>query len=287
MTTTTVADALPSKLEAIVRVGRVAIGTQGLMYVILGLLAVQVSRGDHGAKPSQRGAIEAVSRQPFGKALLVVVALGLACHAAWRLLLAVRGEPGDAEDGSSLVKRAENVGRALLYGSLTVAAVSIVLNKGASGGSGSGGGSGGGSKEKQSTAIVLSWPAGKWIVIAVGLGVIAAGLWNAKRAVTRTFLDELDCSSIAEAKERTVEVLGVAGYLARACTYSLVGWFLINAGWQHDSSETEGLDGALRELAGTSYGPSVLRVVAAGLVLFGVYRVLDAFLRKPAEIAYL
>ena len=146
MTTTTVTDALPSKQEAIVRTGRVAIGPQGVLYVILGLLAMQVASGDQGEKANQRGAIEAVARQPFGRALMVVVAIGLAAHMAWRLLLAVRGEPGDDEDGKSVAKRAANVGRAVIYGSFTAAAVALAAGSGRSGSGGGGSGGGGGEK---------------------------------------------------------------------------------------------------------------------------------------------
>jgi hypothetical protein len=275
-------DHLPSKRHALVRTGRVAIVTQGLLYVILGLLALRLASGNHGAKASQRGALEAIARQPLGRVLLVVVAIGLASHAAWRLLLAVRGEPGDGDDGKSVAKRAANLGRAAIYGSFTVAAAGLVLG----GGSKAGGGSGSGAKEKESTAVVLSLPAGRWLVIAAGLGIIGGGIWNVKRAVTRSFLDKLDCSSVDEGKERIVEVVGIAGYLARAFCYALVGWFLINAGWQHDSSETEGLDGALREFATTDYGTWLLALLAVGLMLFGCFRVIDGFLRKPTEIAY-
>lgn len=285
-TTTTASDHLPSKYEAIVRAGRVAIVTQGLLYVILGLLAVQLASGDQGTKASQRGAIEAVARQPLGRVLLVFVAIGLACHAGWRVLLAVRGEPGPDDDGKSVAKRAANVGRALIYGSFTVAAVGLAIRGGGSSSGGGSGGSGSGSKEQKSTAVVLSLPAGRWLVIAVGLGIIAAGAWNVKRAVTRSFLDKLDCSSIAENKERVVEVIGIVGYLARAFCYALVGWFLINAGWQHDSTETENLDGALREFATTNHGTWLLALLAVGLVLFGCFRVIDGLLRKPTEIAY-
>lgn len=288
MTSTTATDLLPSKHEAIVRAGRVAIVTQGVLYVILGLLAVQLASGEHDAKASQRGAIEAVAHQPLGRVLLVFVAVGLASHAAWRLLLVVRGEPGNDEDGKSLAKRAANAGRAAIYGSFTVAAVSLAVSGGGSSASsgGSGGSSGGGETEKQSTAVVLSWPAGNWLVIAVGLGIVAGGLWNVKRAVTRSFIDKLDCSSLSEPKQRFVTVIGIVGYLARAFCYALVGWFLINAGWQHDSSETEGLDGALREFAATSHGAWLLSLLAIGLMLFGIFRVIDGILRKPTEIAY-
>ena len=113
-------------------VGRVALATQGLLYVIMGVLALQVAAGDHGAEPSQRGALEAVVRQPFGKALLVVVLVGLVAHALWRIVLAIRGEPGPDDDAGSLAKRLGNVGRAAIYIGFIVAGVKLLSDAGSS-----------------------------------------------------------------------------------------------------------------------------------------------------------
>lgn len=262
--------------QQVVRVGRVAIATQGVLYGAVGLLAVQVARGDSGAKASQTGAIETVVEQPFGRILLFILVVGLVAHATWRLVLAVRGEPGDDEDGKSLAKRAANAGRAAIYISFTVLAVKILTQKRSSGGN----------KQKESTAEVLSWPGGRWIVIAAGLAVIAAGLWNAKKGITRSFLDHLDLGSLDQSRRRAVEVLGSVGYIARAVAFALVGWFLLTAGRQGDAKETRGLDESLRELAETSHGPVLLLILAVGMVLFGAYRVLDAILRRPSEISH-
>ncbi|MBA3280634.1 MAG: DUF1206 domain-containing protein [Acidimicrobiia bacterium] len=262
--------------QQVVRIGRVAIATQGVLYGAVGLLAVQVARGDSGAKASQTGAIETVVEQPFGRILLFILVVGLVAHATWRLVLAVRGEPGDDEDGKSLAKRAANAGRAAIYISFTVLAVKILTQKQSSGGN----------KQKESTAEVLSWPGGRWIVIAAGLAVIAAGLWNAKKGITRSFLDDLDLGSLDQSRRRAVEVLGSVGYIARAVAFALVGWFLLTAGRQGDAKETRGLDESLRELAETSHGPILLLILAVGMVLFGAYRVLDAILRRPSEISH-
>ena len=116
--------------------------------------------------------------------------------------------------------------------------------------------------------------------------VIGTGAWNLWRAVQRSFLDSLDCSRLDERHRRTVEVLGVAGYAARGVAFALVGWFLVTAGLQHDPNEARGLDDALRELVQQAYGPPMLAVLALGLVLFGAFRVVDAVLRKPAEITH-
>lgn len=263
--------------EQLVRVGRVALATQGILYGIVGFLAVQVALGDRGAKPSQRGAIESVARQSYGRLLLVLVVVGLAAHATWRLVLAVRGEPGDDEDSKSVAKRAANLGRSALYVSLTLAAVRLLTRSGDGGGEGS---------EQRSTSTVLSWPGGPWIVAAAGLAIIGAGVWNVRKAVTRSFLDDLDLAQRAAPRRRAVELLGAVGHVARGAAFALVGWFLLTAGLQHDAEETRGLDEALRELAETSHGPLLLLALALGMVLFGAYRVVDAAVRRPSEITH-
>lgn len=282
---TTVAVSRTDRNELVERLGRVAIATQGVLYVVVGLLAVQVAQGDHDARPSQKGAIETVARQPFGRGLLLVLVAGLLAHAAWRLVLAVRGEVGDDEDSKSAAKRAANVGRAAIYLSFTAVAVRL-LTSGNGGGSDGGGSGGGAASERRSTALVLDWPGGRWIVVALGLVVIGTGLWNGWRAVKRSFLDSLDLHGLDDGPRRTVEALGVAGYLARCAAFGLVGWFLVTAGLQHDPDETRGLDQALRELAQEDHGPILLFLLAVGLVTFGVYRVLDAIYRRPSELTH-
>ncbi|MCU1499642.1 MAG: hypothetical protein JWM47_3595 [Acidimicrobiales bacterium] len=279
---TTVAVSRADRNEIVERLGRVAIATQGVLYTVVGLLAVQVAQGDRDAKPSQKGALQSVARQPFGRGLLLVLVAGLVAHAAWRLVLAFRGGPGDDEDSKSAAKRAANVGRAAIYLSFTAAAVRLLTSSADS--SGSGGGRG--ASEQRSTAAVLDWPAGRWIVVAVGLVIIGTGVWNGWRAVKRSFLDALDLHELDDGPRRTVEVLGIAGYLARFAAFSLVGWFLVTAGLQHDPEETRGLDQALRELAQTSHGPILLFILAVGLVTFGVYRVLDAIYRRTSELTH-
>ena len=272
----TVALGSTEAVDHLERLGRVALAAQGVLYGIVGLLAVQVARGDDGATASQKGAIASVSRQPFGRGLLIVLAIGLAAHALWRLLLAIRGEPGP-DDGGSLAKRAANLGRFAIYAGFTVAAGRVLLHR-ESGSSGD--------TERRSTATVLTWPGGRVLVVGAGLIVVGVGLWNAHKAVTRAFVDHLDLHELDERQTGVVRTLGVAGYLARAAVFALVGWFVISAGLSQDPEESGGLDQALHDLAATSRGPLLLFALAVGMVLFGSFRVLDGILRKTADITW-
>jgi hypothetical protein len=260
------------------RLGRVALATQGVLYLVVGFLALSLALGDHsgGEEASQRGAIESVARQPFGRVLVGVLLAGLLAHAAWRLLLAARGEPGTDVDGTSIAKRAANLGRAAIYVSLSLLAFRLLTSSGG----------GDGRSEQESTARVLDWPAGQWLVVGGGLAIIAAGLWHMSKVGTATFLEDLDLGGLTERTRQAVEVSGRVGYFARGAAFGLVGWFLLQAGIQHDPSESRGLDESLRELLARPHGPWLLGLLALGMVLFGSYRLLDARFRKPSEVVH-
>jgi hypothetical protein len=264
--------------------GRIALVTQGVLYLIVGALAVAVARGDQDAAPSQTGALESIVRQPFGRAALGLVAVGLLVHAAWRGWLAFVGERGD-DDAGSLAKRAANAGRAVIYLSFLAAAVRLLTKGGGSGSSGGSGGSGG-DQAKESTSTVLDWPGGPWLVVAAGLVVIGVAVWNARKAITRSFADDLDFGRVSAARKPWVCRIGTAGYLGRAAAFALIGWFLVDAGRQHDPNETRGLDDALRELTTAPYGPILLLVVALGLAAFGAFRILDGLLRRDDALTH-
>src|SRR5437763_364676 len=67
---------------------RAGLISRGVVYGVIGLLAIKVAVGSAGKAANQQGALQTIAQQPFGKAVLVVVAAGLAGYAAWRLLRA-------------------------------------------------------------------------------------------------------------------------------------------------------------------------------------------------------
>lgn len=253
-------------------IGRVGLATQGALYAIVGLLALQVASG-HNDRADQHGAMYAVGSQPFGRALLVVLIIGLALHCVWRLLLFVRGSPG-ADDAGDYAKRLGHLGRAAIYGTFTWGAFKVLVN--------SDNGSGG--QQRQGLARVLDWPAGTTIVVIIGVIVIGTGLWHASKAFTRSFEDDLDIAGRSE-KRGVVLALGIVGWFARGVCFVLVGWFVVQAAIDNDPNEGGGLDNALKRLVNSEHGPGLLRLLAIGVFTFGAYRVVDAFVRKRDAVS--
>ena len=200
--------------------------------------------------------------------------MGFACYAVWRVIEAVVDRQHEGRDAKGLAKRARSLGLGVLYAASAVLALALVR----SGSSGAGGGGTG--DEKQETARVLDWPAGRWIVLAVALGFLADGLYNVYRGVTAKFRERLKTGEMSQATERAAVASGVVGHVARGVVFALVGVFLAKAAIEYDPSEAIGIDGALLKLAQHDQGPLLLGAVAAGLIAYALYCLVEARYRK-------
>lgn len=252
--------------EWLARAGFVA---RGLIYGIIGILAIKLALGAGGTTTNQQGALKTIGHQPFGKVLLILVALGLAGYSLWRLAHAMLGH--GPEDSDSRFERIAAIGSGIAYAALCAIAVEILLGSGSSGGSGS---------THKTTAGVLGWPAGTWLVAIAGGVLIGVGLFQGYRGLSKDFLKDSTTEQMSPGVRNLVEWLGSFGHLARMVVFGLVGCFLIKAAIDYNPHQAVGLDGALAKVSHASYGPLLLGIVAAGLIAFGVYSFSDARYRR-------
>jgi hypothetical protein len=251
------------------RLGRTGLVAQGVLYGVIAILAARVALGARDESPDRHGALREIAQQPFGKALLVVLALGFAAHALWRLAEAALDRDNEGIGPKGLAKRVANLGRAGWYGALCALTVAKIGGAGDSGG-----------HEKKTTGGVLALPLGRWIVLAVGLGFLGAAVFNGYRAVTCKFEKKLKKDEMNEAEEAGATGLGIVGFLARGIIFGLVGAFLVKAAWEYDPKEARGLDGALLEVAQQPYGELLLGAVSVGLMAFALYCFVQARYRR-------
>ena len=246
---------------------RAGLVARGVVYGIIGVLALKLALGDGGKATDQEGALQTIAHQSFGELLLVLVAIGLGGYALWRLIRAAVGH--GAEQRDSGFDRISALDSGIAYGLLCIAAIGILTSAG--GGSGS---------TKQTTSGVLGWTGGTWLVGIAGAILIGVALYQAYKGLGRKFLEDAKTGEMSEGVEKAYTALGVFGIVARAVIFALIGYGLIKAAVDYNPKEAVGLDGALRELAHASYGPALLGLVAAGLIGFGLYSIVDARYRK-------
>ncbi len=235
-------------LEVLARVGFLV---SGLLHIVLGYTIARVAWGGGGSSADQSGALATLAGNPAGTVLMWVIVIGLLALVLWQLTEAVG-------PGAELLERAKAAGKVIVYAALAYTALQFATGSGSSQ-----------SSEQSSqdvTATLMQQPAGQVLVGAIGVGIIGVGLYHVYKGVTRKFLDDLEQDPGA-----TARALGMIGYPAKGAVLVLVGVFFVIAAVQHQSSEAEGLDGALKSLRDEPFGPALLTVVAVGFVAFGIY----------------
>jgi uncharacterized protein DUF1206 len=250
---------------------RVGLVAKGLSFGLVGALAIALAVGSGGKATSREGALAQLSRHPFGEVVLIALALGFAAYALWRFVQAYAERPDD-EDGEAKVwgKRVGYIARGVIYASLTYTTLKLLFGER---------GESQTERAHESTAMVLGWPAGRWLVLAAGIAVVGAGLWNLYRGLARKFEDKWRVGKLSPGVRKWGARAGVVGHVARFVVFGLIGLFLVKAALDYKPKDAIGIDGALQKLAHASYGPYLLGLTAAGLVAYGVYCLVDARLR--------
>jgi fumarate reductase subunit D len=240
------------------QLARIGLAAKGVSYGLVAVLAIELAIGRGGKATDRTGALRTIAHDPIGRAIVIALAVGFACYALWRL--------GEAVREDKLSKRLTAVGKAAIYGALCWAAVSILLGEDKSSGN----------KEKETTAGILGWPGGQWIVIAIALAIGGAALWNVYRGLSGRFMKDMKTGEMSAGVRAWTTRIGLVGHVARGIVFGLIAWFFFKAAVDYNANKAEGLDGALRKLAHEDYGTWLLSIVAAGLFAYGVFCLLQA-----------
>ena len=228
-----------SGFEWLSRSGFVA---RGLIYAIIGVLALKLALGHGGKLTDQQGALHTVAQQPFGKVLLTLVAIGLGGYALWRFVRAAMGRGPEGSDTG--FDRVAALASGLVYLGMCVIAVRILAGSPKASAS-----------PDKTTAGVFGWPAGTWIVGAAGLVLIGVGLYQGYRGLTKDFLADSKTEEMGPLTRTWIGWIGLVGHLARMVVFTLAGAFLVKAAVDYNARSAIGIDGALAKLLHQPYGP--------------------------------
>jgi hypothetical protein len=247
------------------RAARVGLAARGLIYVLVGALAIQVARGD-SERTDQKGALQKIAEQPFGRSLLWVIAAGLLAYGLWRLGEGIWGRREVTDEKKRTLKRVESVASGLVNIALGLTAARVAT------GSSSGGG--------DVSRNLLDANGGETIMFVIGLVLIGVGIALAWRGLTTDFEERLKTGEMSPRAYDVVHRLGQAGYLARGVVVGLVGVLVIKAAMDHDPDKASGFDLALKSLAEAPFGKLLLGSAALGLICFGAYSFAEVRYRR-------
>jgi hypothetical protein len=250
------------------RLARLGYASVGIVYMIVGGLAVAAGLGKRGQAGSQSDAFAFILRQPFGRALLIAIAVGLCGYVLWRFTSAVMDDEHRGNDAKGIGIRLASFGRGLVYAVLAFEAIRMAMHRG-------GGGQGGEQKTQHWTARLLDAPFGRWLLAAAGLGVVGYGAYQLYKAWDAKLSKRIRLGEIDGRVRRKAIGISRFGIGARGLVFVVIGGSLVIAALKHNPGAAHSSTGALQALP-----QPMLIVVGAGLAAYGVYALVNARYRK-------
>lgn len=241
---------------------RIGILAYGVTHLLIAWLALQIAFGAGGGSADQTGAFQAISQQPLGRVLLWVLVVGFAAVVLWRVEQSIWGFAHESDRATNVRKRAVSAGKAVIFVILAVLAARTA----------SGGGGGG---QQGATVGAFGLPGGQFIVGAVGIGILVAGVVEVITGVRQKFRRDMSLPSDRSARAVALRT-GQVGFVAKGVSIGLIGVLVVVAAARFRPEEATGLDAALRGLVVQPYGPYMLAAVALGLLAYGVFCFFDA-----------
>ena len=244
-----------------------------VMYSLLGLFILSsVITAAEREKATQKHVFETLQSQPFGKALLFGLIVGLVCYALWRWLQGfLNTESLKMDKAKDIVMRGFLFISGLFYFAAAYLGANVLMGTDQKID---------GSNSKHVSQQLMQYEWGILLVAAVGAAIITFAFIQFKHAYTADFLKKFDQNQLTGTRQQATKTAGRLGYFARGVVYLFVGSFFALSAFQSDPSEAGGLQKALTTLTQQPFGLYLLAAVGAGFIMFGIYCGFEAKYRR-------
>ncbi len=251
---------------------RFGYAAKGVVYLIMGLLALSAALGGGATPTDQKGVFLTIFDHPFGKFLLIVITIGLVGYALWCLCQGILDVDGKGTSAKGIVTRVGYTVVGIVYLALAFGAFKLAT-----------GGSAGSSSDtttRDVTAQLLAKPLGVVLVVLVGLGALAIAAVLFYRTWKADFESLIRPKELGQKGKDLLVTLGRVGYASLGVVFTEISIFLVVAALHRNPGEAQGLGGALRAMEQQPFGRLLLAIVALGLIAYGVYSVASARYRR-------
>jgi hypothetical protein len=252
-----------------VPLARIGFAVKGIVYLLLGGLAVGAAIGLGGRLTDPHGMELALLEAPFGRIIVAALAIGVALYAAWRFLEAFADANGKGRTAGGIVARATYALSGAIYAALALDAARLAM------------GWGGSSREDILPTTIVGMPIARWLLLLVAAGIAAYGAMQARLAMSEGLSDRLNVRRVSREAGGLVIRISRVGLAARAVVLIALAVVLFRARLNPTSAAKEtDLGDSLRLLAALPAGRWLMVVIAGGLMAYGVFQLVQARYRE-------
>lgn len=243
-------------------IARVGYAVRGVLYLLIGLLAVRLVIGRAGAAPGPQGAIATIAQQPAGRVLLWIVFIGFLAYALWcfiQFLFNPMHRPGFGSRIMNLINGIVYVFLAwTTYGFLNGSAASS-----------------GGSQSKFLGQIMVL-PAGRFLVGLIAVIVVIVGINLMMKGIRGTFDRDFNHYALTRDEARIARDTGRFGTFAQGLVLAIIGVLIFFAAYTSNPGQAVGINAVFTTLMQHPYGAAVVIIIGLGLIAFGIYSLMAA-----------
>ena len=216
---------------------------KGVLYAAVGFLALKYALGLGGKTANPKATISEISRQPFGKIHLIIIALGLASYAIWRWVDGIANVENYKHNLKGWFQRVFCLSSGAVYAGLAVWTVMYFFGQSSTSGS-----------ESADGKYLMGHVWGRSFIGVLGLFYLGLGIEHFREVLMKDYQSEIDDYKIDRNKKNIASIVAAVGLSARGVVFLIIGWFICKATIFYDSSEHIGLNGALDKLLEHRYG---------------------------------
>lgn len=236
----------------------------GLIYSAIGLIAIlsflRIKQG--GADESSLFVF--LEDYLLGEILVWLILIGTLCYIAWRIVEAYTDPYHYGNDWRGLARRTgiglSSIADVLIAYSAIMVLLGISQYRE----------DGQPVKERQMVGNMLQESWGDFLVVTIGIIILATAIIQFFYGITRGYRERLEIKKVSKATKKVIHFLAWAGYLARGIIIGIIGFFFIKAGFTDNSEFIVNTDKAFNFI-GDHVGHLFFILVAIGTIFYGLF----------------
>ncbi|MFN4060338.1 MAG: DUF1206 domain-containing protein [Paracoccus hibiscisoli] len=260
-----------SRLGWAVPLMRVGYAGKGLVYLaVAGVSLRSIWRG--GEAQDTSSAFGWLNATAWGAVVLFAILAGMVAYAVWRVLDAAFDLEDYGSEAKGIVARLGMLVTGAIHLGIAVVVFPLLFRWGDAG-------EGEGIADYVGT--VMAWPGGRWIIGAVALLIIGAGLHYARKGWTGAYRDDLRANHFTTRWNPVLK----AGLIAHGAVVGVIGLLFLFAGWRADPDKAGGTGDAFSWLSDQVYGQILVTGICLGLLGFALFCFVNAAYRIVPKVS--
>lgn len=247
------------------RMTRIGYAVRGVIYGLMGWLAIQAIFAGKGQITNQQGVLATIASKPFGKYLLIFIAVGLLGLFIWGIIRAIADPYRQGSDAKGIVARLAYLVSGLAYGALFLATTNLLRGRPT-----------GGQAQIPATGGAGGFLAQPWVFGLIGLIILGAGIYDIYAGLKVKFNTRFQAYKMTAEERRWAIRMGRFGTAALGVVLAIVGILMLTQASAAGAHKVPGFDQALLFLLDKPYGPYLVGVVALGLIAYAIYSFMGA-----------